>query len=156
MTVATTALPLLLAADPVPLSAGDTAWVLMSSALVLLMVPGLAFFYGGLVRTKSALNTMLMSLGALAVVSVQWVLFGYSLAFGPGTSWLGSFAWLGFKGVGAVANPTYAATIPHLVFCRVPGHVRGHHGRAVLRRGGGSYALHRVSRVRVALVDADL
>jgi len=64
------------------ISSGDTAWVLISAALVVLMVPGLAFFYGGLVRQKSALNTMLMSLGALAVISVQWVLFGYSLAFG--------------------------------------------------------------------------
>lgn len=60
------------------ISSGDTAWVLISTALVVLMVPGLAFFYGGLVRQKSVLNTMLMSLGALAVVSVQWVLVGYS------------------------------------------------------------------------------
>ena len=63
-------------------SSGNTAWVLMSTALVALMVPGLAFFYGGLVRQKSTLNTMLMSLGALALVTVQWVVFGYSLAFG--------------------------------------------------------------------------
>lgn len=79
---------MLVAQTPVPvaISNGDTAWVLMASALVLLMVPGLAFFYGGLVRNKSALNTMLMSLGALALITVQWVLFGYSLAFGPGSS----------------------------------------------------------------------
>ncbi len=108
--------PLLRAADPVPLSSGDTAWVLISTALVLLMVPGLAFFYGGLVRSKSALNTMLMSLGALAIVSVQWVLFGYSLAFGPGSHWIGGFEWIGFRGVGATANPTYAAALPHLIF----------------------------------------
>ncbi len=108
--------PLLQAAEPVPLSPGDTAWVLMSTALVLLMVPGLAFFYGGLVRSKSALNTMLMSLGALAVVTVQWVLFGYSLAFGPGTSWIGGFDWIGFRGVTATANPTYAAALPHVLF----------------------------------------
>jgi Amt family ammonium transporter len=98
------------------ISSGDTAWVLISTALVALMVPGLAFFYGGLVRQKSALNTMLMSLGALAVVSVQWVLFGYSLAFGPGSSWLGSLAWAGFSGVSGAANPTYAAALPHLLF----------------------------------------
>jgi Amt family ammonium transporter len=116
MSVASFVPLLLLRADAVPISAGDTAWVLMSTALVLLMVPGLAFFYGGLVRNKSALNTMLMSLGALAVVTVQWVLFGYSLAFGPGSSWIGGFAWLGFRGVGAVANPTYAAALPHLLF----------------------------------------
>ncbi|MBL0940672.1 MAG: ammonium transporter [Gemmatimonadaceae bacterium] len=96
--------------------AGDTAWILVSAALVLLMVPGLAFFYGGLVRTKSALNTMLMSLGALSVVTVQWVLFGYSLAFGPGSSWIGGFAHAGFAGVTAVPNPTYSAGLPHLLF----------------------------------------
>lgn len=113
------ALPLLLVAqEPATstISAGDTAWVLMSTALVLLMVPGLAFFYGGLVRTKSALNTMLMSLAALAVVTVQWVLFGYSLAFGPGSSWIGGFAHVGFAGVTAAANPTYSAVLPHLLF----------------------------------------
>jgi Amt family ammonium transporter len=98
------------------ISSGDTAWVLISTALVALMVPGLAFFYGGLVRQKSALNTMLMSLGALAVVSVQWVLFGYSLAFGPGSAWLGSLAWAGFHGVTGAANPTYAAALPQLLF----------------------------------------
>ncbi|MCC6241560.1 MAG: ammonium transporter [Gemmatimonadaceae bacterium] len=98
------------------LSNGDTAWVLISTALVLLMVPGLAFFYGGLVRQKSALNTMLMSLGALAVVTVQWVLFGYSLAFSPGSSLLGGFDFLGFAGVTAAPNATYAGALPHLVF----------------------------------------
>lgn len=97
-------------------SAGDTAWVLISTALVMLMVPGLAFFYGGLVKNKSALNTMLMSLAALAVVTVQWVLFGYSLAFGPGSSWIGGLAWFGFKGVTGAPNPTYAAGLPHVLF----------------------------------------
>ncbi|MBL0891768.1 MAG: ammonium transporter, partial [Gemmatimonadaceae bacterium] len=96
--------------------AGDTAWVLMSTALVLLMVPGLAFFYGGLVRTKSALNTMLMSLGALAVVTVQWVLLGYSLAFGPGSTWIGDLSYVGFAGVTAAPNATYAAGLPQLLF----------------------------------------
>jgi len=98
------------------LVAGDTAWVLMSAALVLLMVPGLAFFYGGLVRTKSALNTMLMSLGALAVVTVQWVLLGYSLAFGPGSTWIGDWSYVGFAGVTAEPNATYAAGLPQLLF----------------------------------------
>ena len=101
---------------PADISAGDTAFVLVSAALVMLMVPGLAFFYGGLVRGKSSLNTLLMSLGALAVVSVQWVVAGYSLAFGPGGRWIGSFAWAGLAGVGAGANATYAATIPHVAF----------------------------------------
>jgi Amt family ammonium transporter len=98
------------------ISSGDTAWVLIATSLVLLMVPGLAFFYGGLVRTKSALNTMLMSLGALAIVTVQWVLFGYSLAFGPGSTWIGGLAHVGFAGVTAAPNATYAAALPHLLF----------------------------------------
>jgi len=98
------------------ISAGDTAWVLISTALVMLMVPGLALFYGGLVRQKNALNTFMMSLSALGIVSVQWVLGGYSLAFGPGTPWLGSLAWWGLAGVGAAPNAAYASTIPHLAF----------------------------------------
>ena len=100
----------------VELSAGDTAWVLISAALVMLMVPGLAFFYGGLVRRKSALNTLMMSMAALAVVSVQWVAFGYSLAFANGTPFIGGLAWAGFAVVGAAPNATYAPTIPHLAF----------------------------------------
>jgi ammonium transporter, Amt family len=98
------------------LSAGDTAWVLGSTGLVMLMVPGLAFFYGGLVRGKASLNTMMMSAAALALVSVQWVVCGYSLAFGPGSPVFGSLAWAGFRGVGLTANPAYAPTIPHLAF----------------------------------------
>ena len=98
------------------ISAGDTAWVLVSAALVMLMVPGLAMFYGGLVRAKSSLNTLMMSLGALGVVTLQWVLFGYSLAFGPGSALLGGLEWWGFAGVGALPNATYSATIPHLAF----------------------------------------
>lgn len=117
-------LPLLQEAAPAP-AAGDTAWMLMSTALVTLMVPGLALFYGGLVRTKSALNTMLMSLGALAAVSVQWVLLGYSLAFGEGSRWLGGLGWVGFAGVGPAPNPTYAAAIPHLLFAAFQGMFAG-------------------------------
>ena len=94
-------------------SAGDTAWVLLSSALVLLMTVGLAFFYGGLVRPKNVLNTMMMSVIALGIVGVQWVLVGYSLAFHPGGPWVGGLGWLAFRGVGLDPNPTYAATIPH-------------------------------------------
>ena len=96
------------------ISAGDTAWVLVSTALVLLMVPGLALFYGGLVRTRAVLNTFMMSVAALAVVGVQWVFAGYSLAFGPGRV-IGSLSWAGLFGVGAGAGP-YSATIPHLAF----------------------------------------
>ena len=104
------------ASTVVEISAGDTAWVLVSAALVMLMVPGLAFFYGGLVRRKSSLNTLMMSMAALGVISVQWVVIGYSLAFSPGSSLIGGFAWAGLRVVGATANPTYAATIPHLAF----------------------------------------
>ena len=100
----------------VPLSAGDTAWVLVSTALVMLMVPGLALFYGGLVRGKNTLNSMMMSLAPLGIITVQWVVIGYSLAFGPGNAVIGSLAWWGFEGVGGAANATYAATIPHVAF----------------------------------------
>jgi ammonium transporter, Amt family len=98
------------------ISAGDTAWVLISCALVMLMLPGLALFYGGLVRSKNSLNTLMMTLAALGVVTMQWIAFGYSLTFSPGTPFLGGFAWAGFTGVRAEPNPTYAATIPHLAF----------------------------------------
>jgi Amt family ammonium transporter len=93
-------------------SAGDTAWVLVSSALVLLMTVGLAFFYGGLVRPKNALNTMMMSVVALGVVGVQWMLVGYSIAFAPGNAVLGGLSWLGLNNVGLDPNPTYSSTIP--------------------------------------------
>jgi ammonium transporter, Amt family len=103
---------LLLFSDPAAVSAGDTAWVLASSALVMVMTVGLAFFYGGLVRPKNALNTMMMSVVALGLISVQWVLVGYSIAFAHGTPWWGGLSWLGFRGVGADPDPAYAATIP--------------------------------------------
>jgi Amt family ammonium transporter len=102
--------------NEVAISAGDTAWVLVSCALVMLMLPGLALFYGGLVRSKSSLNALMMTLAALGVVTIQWVVFGYSLTFSPGSPLLGGFTWAGFTGVRAEPNPTYAATIPHLAF----------------------------------------
>jgi Amt family ammonium transporter len=95
-----------------PISSGDTAWVLTASALVLLMTVGLALFYGGLVRSKNALNTMMMSIVALGAIGVQWVLFGYSLAFAPGTPWIGGLGWIGFANVGLEPDPSYGATIP--------------------------------------------
>jgi Amt family ammonium transporter len=79
-------------------------------------VPGLALFYGGLVRQKNALNTFMMSLSALGIVTVQWVLGGYSIAFGPGNAWFGGLSWWGLAGVGAAPNAAYAATVPHLAF----------------------------------------
>ncbi|HEY4218204.1 MAG TPA: ammonium transporter [Gemmatimonadaceae bacterium] len=96
------------------ISAGDTAWVMISTALVLLMVPGLALFYGGLVRSRAVLNTFMMSLLALAVVGVQWVVGGYSLAFGPGVR-IGSLSWAGLTNIGAAVGP-YSATIPHMAY----------------------------------------
>jgi Amt family ammonium transporter len=96
----------------------DTAWVLVSSALVMSMTaPGLAMFYGGLVRRKNVLSTMMQSFFILCLISLQWILWGYSLAFGPDTGhFIGSLAWVGLGGVGMAPNPDYAATIPHQLF----------------------------------------
>ncbi len=99
------------------INAGDTAWILVASALVLMMTPALAFFYGGMVRRKNVLSTLSLSFIVMAVVSVQWVLFGYTLAFGPDIKGLiGGLRYLGMAGVGAEPNPDYAATIPHMAF----------------------------------------
>lgn len=99
------------------LDTGDTAWMLASSALVLLMTPGLALFYGGMVRTKNVLGTIMQSFIMICLISVQWVLWGYTLSFGPDLGGLiGSLAWLGLNGVGLDPNPDYAATIPHQAF----------------------------------------
>jgi Amt family ammonium transporter len=100
------------------MNSGDTAWVLMSTALVLLMtMPGLAFFYGGLVRRKNVLSILMQCFIILCVISLQWVLFGYSLAFGPDFHGLiGNLSWAGLNGVGSLPNKDYAATIPHSVF----------------------------------------
>jgi ammonia channel protein AmtB len=96
------------------INAGDTAWVLASAALVMLMTPALGFFYGGLVRRKNVLGTIMHSFFILALISVLWVLCGYTLAFGPDHFGLiGGLDWVGFRGVGAKPNPDYAATIPH-------------------------------------------
>jgi ammonium transporter, Amt family len=99
------------------IDSGDTAWMLMSSALVLLMTPGLAFFYGGLVRRKNILSVFMQCLAAVCVVGLQWVLFGYSLAFGPDHAGLiGDFSFAAMHGVGLTPNAAYAATVPHLLF----------------------------------------
>jgi Amt family ammonium transporter len=96
---------------------GDTAWILISTALVMLMTPGLAMFYGGMVRSKNVLGTVMHSFIAIALVSVQWVLIGYSLAFGPDIKGLiGGLDWVGLAGVGTAPNADYAATVPHLAF----------------------------------------
>jgi Amt family ammonium transporter len=96
---------------------GDTAWMLISTALVMLMTPGLAMFYGGMVRRKNVLGTIMHSFIAIALVSLQWILVGYSLAFGPDIKGIiGNLDWMGLSGVGLMPNADYAPTIPHLLF----------------------------------------
>ena len=98
------------------MNSGDTAWSLICTGLVLLMTPGLAFFYGGLVREKNTINTMKMSFLALGLIALEWALVGYSMAFGPGGRLLGGLEWGGLGGVGEAPHETYGPTIPHLVF----------------------------------------
>lgn len=107
------------AATPPPkIDTGDTAWLLTSSALVLAMTaPGLAIFYAGMVRRKNALSMIMQSFVILCLISVQWVLWGYSLAFGPDKAHLiGGLEWLGLNGVGLDPNADYGATVPHQAF----------------------------------------
>jgi Amt family ammonium transporter len=98
------------------ISAGDTAWVLISSALVLLMTPGLAFFYGGMVRKKNVLSVLMQCFIIMCVLSIQWVLFGYSLSFAPSEGFWGGLSWFGLKGVGFEPYADYAKDIPHQAF----------------------------------------
>ena len=99
------------------IDSGDIAWVLTSSALVFIMVPGLAFFYAGLVRGKNALSTLMQSFIALAIVGLSWILWGYSLAFGPDIGgFIGNLQWAGLHGVSATEAGPYADTIPHQAF----------------------------------------
>jgi len=99
------------------IQAGDTAFVLVSAALVLLMTPGLALFYGGMVRGKNVLGTFMQSFFLISLISFEWIILGYSMSFGPDISGVtGSLAWAWVAGVGAAPNPDYAATIPHSVF----------------------------------------
>ncbi|MGO9015209.1 MAG: ammonium transporter [Dissulfurispiraceae bacterium] len=96
---------------------GDTAFLLLSAALVMLMTPGLALFYGGMVRKKNVLGTIMQSFIAIAVVSLQWILYGYSLTFGPDVHGIiGNLDWIGLSGVGFEPNPAYAPTVPHIAF----------------------------------------
>jgi len=96
---------------------GDTTWMLVSTALVMLMTPGLALFYGGMVRQKNVLGTIMQSFIALGIVTIQWVLIGYSLSFGPDINGIiGNLQWIGLNGVGMTPNPDYAGTIPHQAF----------------------------------------
>lgn len=115
------------AAKTPPPDTGDTAFMLISAALVLLMTPGLAFFYGGFVRSRNILNTLMMSFVLMAIVGVTWILWGYSLSFAPGNAIIGGLQWFGLNGVGfettgylAGSEPkevvSYAGTIPHQAF----------------------------------------
>lgn len=99
------------------INAGDTAWILFASSLVLMMTPALAFFYGGMVRKKNILSTLNLSFIVIGLISVQWVLVGYSLSFGTDIGGLiGGLNYLGLSNVGAEPNAAYASTIPHLAF----------------------------------------
>ena len=98
-------------------SAGDNAWMLVSAALVLLMTgPGLALFYGGLVRKKNILGTMMQSFAMMGLVTILWAICGYSLAFGHGNMFVGGFEHLFLRGVGLTPNTDYAATIPEQTY----------------------------------------
>jgi Amt family ammonium transporter len=98
------------------MNTGDTAWVLISTGLVMLMTPGLAFFYGGMVRRKNVLGVLMQCFTVACVLSIQWVLYGYSLAFAPGKGFWGGLSWIGLNGVGLEPFKDYAATIPHQAF----------------------------------------
>ena len=101
------------------MNSGDTAWILVCSALVLLMTPGLAFFYGGLVRRKNVNATIMYSFMSIGIVGVVWVLWGYSLAFAPdlgGLGLIGDLSWFGLAGVSATEAGPYADNIPHQAF----------------------------------------
>jgi ammonium transporter, Amt family len=96
---------------------GDTAWMLTSAALVLFMtLPGLFLFYGGLVRSKNVLGMFMQNFIMVGIITIQWIVIGYTLAFANGTSFLGGLQWAGLSGVGSVPNADYAATIPHQTF----------------------------------------
>ncbi len=99
------------------ISAGDTAFILVSAALVLLMTPALGLFYGGMVRNKNVLGTIMHSLIMIAIISFEWVYIGYSMSFGPDVGgFIGDLSWFGLSGVGTSPSDTYATTIPHMLF----------------------------------------
>ncbi len=105
-----------------PINAGDTAWILLSSALVLLMTPGLALFYGGMARRKNLLSTIMMSFAIMGLVGVIWAVWGYSLSFGDDKgSFIGGLNFFGLINVGMEGSETYASTIPHMAFMSFQG-----------------------------------
>lgn len=108
--------------DPATVNSGDTAWMLVSSALVMLMVPAVGFFYAGMVRSKNVVSVLKQSMVILSLVTLQWVMLGYSLVFGRDINGLiGDLSYFGLRGVGFAPNADYAATIPHLVFMAFQG-----------------------------------
>jgi Amt family ammonium transporter len=99
-----------------PVDSGNTAWMLTASALVMVMTPALGMFYAGLVGENNVLNTMLMSIVSIAIVTVSWVLFGYSFAFGPGNGRFGMGEWAALNEVGMTPSAVYGINIPHVIF----------------------------------------
>jgi Amt family ammonium transporter len=105
-----------------PINSGDTAWLLVSAALVMFMTPGLAFFYGGMARRKNLLSTLMMSFVMPGIVGLIWVLYGYSLGFGPDVGgFIGNLSFLGLKGVGQTPSAVYATTVPQLAYMAYQG-----------------------------------
>ena len=105
------------AASLTSIDSGDTAWVLMSAAMVLLMIPGLAFFYGGLVRKRNILSILMQCFMLMGVITIQWVVIGYTLSFGTDIGGvIGGLDFFGMRGVGIEPNPAFSATIPHQAF----------------------------------------
>ncbi len=103
--------------EALPVDKADTAWIMVSAALVFFMLPGLAFFYGGLVRKKNILSILMQCFMAAGLITIQWVIIGYSLSFGPDVGgFIGSLKWLALKGVGLSPSPDYASTVPHQAF----------------------------------------
>lgn len=100
------------------MNSGDTVWVLASAALVFIMTPGVALFYGGMARRKNILSILMQCFVIMCLIGVQWVIYGYSIAFGPDTGHgiIGSLDWVGLKGIGLGPHPDYGSTIPHLAF----------------------------------------
>jgi len=98
------------------INSGDTVFVLFSSAMVMLMTPGLAFFYGGMVRRKNILSVLMQCFFVLCLLTVHWMLFGYSLSFAPGKGFWGGSLWFGLNGVGLEPYTAYAGTVPHQAF----------------------------------------
>ena len=138
---------------------GDTAWLLMSTALVMIMLPGLALFYGGLVRSKNVLSTVMHSFFGLALVSVVWVVVGFTLAFGPDVGGLGLIGGLDFamfNGVGLDAEPDLRDDRPVRPVRRLPADVRGDHPGADHRRVRRAQAVRGVRPVHDPVVDLRL